>query len=300
MGNSKIRIAFIINPISGTNDKSNIKSKIENHFSDKAFEIDIITTKRAGDATRFAGQFVREFFDAVIAVGGDGTVNEVANGIKGSNIAMGIIPSGSGNGFARHAKLPLKIDEALSVIEDFFTLKIDSISINNKISLNVSGVGFDAMVANKFQQLSKRGLSSYAKIIIQELPKYKAANYKLLVDGKEIEREAFLISIANSSQFGNNAYISPMASVTDGLIDLCIIKKFNKIESPIFAQKLMFGNIHKSKYAEIIQCKEIELIQQSEIYHLDGDAMNNGNKLNIKINTEAINMIIPKTSKDII
>ena len=297
---TKKRIAFIINPVSGTNSKTNIKAKIESYFADKKFDISIITTKRAGDATRFAGQFVREFFDAVIAVGGDGTVNEVINGIKGSSIAMGIIPSGSGNGFARHARIPIKVDDALSIIESFYSIKIDSIKINNKISINVSGVGFDAMVADKFQKLSKRGLKSYAKIILKELPKYNAQSYKLIIDGKEIIREAFLISIANSSQFGNNAYISPEASVNDGFIDLCIVKKFNKIESPIFAQKLMFGNIHKSKYVEIIKCKEIEIIQNTNIYHLDGDAMTDGSKLKIKILEESINIIIPEQFKDII
>ena len=295
---AKKRIAFIINPVSGTNNKSNIRAKIEDYFSEKEFNIDIIVTKRPGDATRFAGQFVREFFDAVVAVGGDGTVNEVVNGIRGSSIALGIIPSGSGNGFARHAHIPLKTEDALKVIADFFTIDVDTMYINNKVSVNVSGVGFDAMVADKFQRLTKRGLSSYAKIIIAELPKYKAQTYSITIDGKQIDREAFLISLANSSQFGNNAYISPEASVTDGLIDLCIIKKFNKIESPIFAQKLMFGNIHKSKYIEIIRGKEIEIIQQSDIYHLDGDAMYGGENLKISISKGALKTIIPQHSKD--
>ena len=295
---AKKRIAFIINPISGTNNKSNIREKIKNYFSETEIDIDIIVTKRPGDATRFAGQFVREFFDAVIAVGGDGTVNEIANGIRGGNIAMGIIPSGSGNGFARHAHIPLKTEEALKVISDFFTIDVDTMNINNKVSVNVSGVGFDAMVADKFQKLSKRGLSSYAKIIIAELPKYKAQNYSISIDGEQIEIEAFLISLANSSQFGNNAYISPEASVTDGLIDLCIVKKFKKIESPIFAQKLMFGNIHKSKYVEIIRAKEIIIKQQSDVYHLDGDAMYNGKNLKISISQGALKMIIPQNSKN--
>ncbi len=294
----KKRIAFIINPISGTNNKYNIKSKIENFFSNNDFDINITLTTKAGDATQFASQFSDEGYDAVIAVGGDGTVNEVVNGIKGKSIAMGIIPSGSGNGFARHIHIPLRTEKALKVISNLYTTEVDTITINGRISVNVSGVGFDAMVAEKFQKLSKRGISSYAKIIIKELPKYESQTYKIIIDGKEIERNAFLVSIANSSQFGNNAYISPKASITDGEIDLCIVNKFNKLESPIFAQRIMLGTVDRSKYVEIIRAKKIEIKQESNIYHLDGDAMTDGNKLIIKINPGALNMIIPEKSKD--
>lgn len=298
MATVKKRIAFIINPISGTNNKRNVKSKIENYFSDKDTDINISLTTKAGDAIQFASQFADKGYDAVIAVGGDGTVNEVVNGIKGKSIALGIIPSGSGNGFARHIHIPLRTEKALKVINNFYTTEVDTMTINGRISVNVSGVGFDAMVADKFQKLSKRGISSYAKIIIQELPKYKAQLYSITIDGKEIERNAFLISIANSSQFGNNAYISPKASITDGAIDLCIVNKFNKLESPIFAQRVMLGTVDRSKYVEIIRAKKIEIKQENNIYHLDGDAMIDGNKLNIEINPGALNMIIPEKSKD--
>ncbi len=298
MAKTTKRIAFIINPVSGTNNKSNIKKKISDFFENKDFEIDLITTKRAGDAKRFAGQFVREHFDAVIAVGGDGTVNEVVNGIFGSKIALGIIPSGSGNGFARHIKIPLNAEGSLQAIEEFFTTDVDVMNVNNNISVNVSGIGFDALVAKKFHTSTTRGLKTYVKIIFSEFINYKNQNYSIIIDDQEIQKKAFLISFANSSQFGNNAYISPEASITDGKIDLCIIKKFSFFVAFSLGIKLMTKKIHKSKYLEIIRAKEIEIEQNDDFCHLDGDFMNSGNSLNIKIIPGAINMIIPQTSKN--
>ncbi len=292
------RIAFIINPVSGTNNKSNISKKISDFFINKNFEIDTITTKRPGDATRFAGQFVREHFDAVIAVGGDGTVNEVVNGIFGSRIALGIIPSGSGNGFARHIKIPLNLEKSLKTIEEFITTDVDVMNINNNISVNVSGIGFDALVAKKFHNSTTRGLKTYIKIIFSEFINYKNRNYSIIIDGKEIQRNAFLISFANSSQFGNNAYISPEASIKDGKIDLCILKRFSFLGALSLGIKLMTKTIHKSKYIEIIRAKEIDIEQNDDFCHLDGDFINSGNSLNIKIIPGAINMIIPQTSKN--
>lgn len=298
MAKTSKRIAFIINPVSGTNNKSNIKKKISEFFESKNFEIEILTTKRPGDAKRFAGQFVRENFDAVVAVGGDGTVNEVVNGIHGSKIAFGIIPSGSGNGFARHIKIPLNAEGSLKTIEEFITTDVDVMNINNNISANVSGIGFDALVAKKFHNSTTRGLKTYIKIIFAEFLSYKNQNYNIIIDDQEIERYAFLISFANSSQFGNNAYISPEASISDGKIDLCIIKKFSFFGALSLGIKLMTKTLHKSKYIEIIRAKEIEIKQKDDFCHLDGDFINCGNSLDIKIIPGAINMIIPQTSKN--
>lgn len=291
---SKKQIVFIINPASGVNKKSNLGDKIIGFFEGEMIEPIIKYTQKAGDAYDFAKQYAEKSFDSIVVAGGDGTINEVVNGIGTMGVPLGIIPGGSGNGLARHLGIPLNSTKALKVILDGIIQDIDVLDINGKLSANVSGVGFDALVAHRFQNKSKRGLSSYIKVILKEFNSFQAQNYKLIIDGKECEKEAFLISFANSSQFGNNASISPKASISDGLFDLCIVKPFPKISTPIILQRLMTGRIDKDKHLEIIKAKELTLTQESDIYHLDGDPFEGGRRLNIKILPSVLKIIIPK------
>ncbi len=292
--NKLSQIGFIINPISGTSNKYSYDVKIKQFFADSNINTIVKFTTAAGDATKIAIDFVNDAIDAIVVVGGDGTVNEVVNGIGMSGVPMGIIPSGSGNGLARHLGISLILKRALETIKQGFVQPIDIISINNKLSVNVSGLGFDALVAHKFQNLSKRGLVSYIKIVISEFLAYKIQNYKIIIDGKEYTKDAFLISIANSSQFGNNAFISPSSSVSDGEMDICIVKPFLKIESPIVIEQLMTGRLDKGKYLEVIRAKEVVIRQESDIFHIDGDPYNNGKIIKAKILASKLNMIIPK------
>jgi len=292
--NKKTRIGFIINPISGNSNKYNYEDKIASFFANTNIEPIIEFTKKAGDAISFAEKSVESKLDAIVVAGGDGTVNEVVNGIGLSKIPMGIIPSGSGNGLARHLGISMNFRKSLEVIKEGFYQGADLIKINDKYSINVSGVGFDALVSHKFQNLDRRGLVSYVKIIAAEFASYKAKHYKLIIDGREYERDAFLISIANSSQFGNNAFISPKASVSDGFIDVCVVKPFPKIISPILIEQLMIGRLDKGKYLEVIKAKSIMIKQDSSIYHIDGDAFEGGNIVNASIISNAIKLIIPK------
>jgi len=290
----ELKIGFIINPISGTTNKLNYDFKIDNFFRDSKIKPIIEFTKRGGHATEIAISFVNQSLDAIVVIGGDGTVNEVVNGIGNSGIPMGIVPSGSGNGLARHLGISLILRRALEIIKQGFVQPIDIININDKLSVNVSGLGFDALVAHKFQNIDKRGLVSYIKIIVSEFLAYKPKKYSITINGERCEREAFLISIANSSQFGNNAFISPKASVSDGEMDICIVKPFLKIESPLVIEQLMTGRLDKGRYLEVIRAKELEIRQESEIFHIDGDSFENGRIIKAKIIPSMLNMIIPK------
>ena len=292
--NKELQIGFIINPISGTTNKLKYDVKIEKFFKDSTIKPLIKFTKRASHATEIAREFVRNSLDAIVVIGGDGTVNEAVNGIGESGVPMGIIPSGSGNGLARHLGISLILRRALETIKQGFIQPIDLISINNKLSVNVSGVGFDALVAHKFQNIDKRGLVSYIKIVISEFISYKTQKYDMIIDGKEYKEEAFLVSIANSSQFGNNAFISPKASVSDGKMDICIVKPFPKIASPLVIEQLMTGRLDKGKYLEVIRAKELVIKQESDIFHIDGDPFDEGRIINAKILASKLNMIIPK------
>jgi diacylglycerol kinase family enzyme len=188
----------------------------------------------------------------------------------------------------------MRFKNALSTIANAYYQPIDVLKINGKLAINVSGVGFDALVAHKFQKLDKRGLVSYVRIILTEFATFTAQSYSINVDGEEIQRDAYLISFANSSQFGNNAFISPKASISDGYFDLCIVKPFPKISSPIIIEKLMTGTLDKGKYLEIIKAKKVILRQNSKIYHIDGDAVEGAKELKVKILPSMLNMIIPK------
>ena len=290
----ELQIGFIINPISGITNKLNYDIKIDKYFMGSKIKPIIEFTKRGGHATEIAIKFVNQSLDAIVVIGGDGTVNEVVNGIGDSGIPMGIVPSGSGNGLARHIGVSLNFRRALEIIKQGFVQSIDIIEINDKLSINVSGLGFDALVAHKFQNIDKRGLVSYIKIIVSEFMVYKPQRYKITIDGKKIERDAFLISIANSSQFGNNAFISPNASLLDGKMDICIVKPFLKIESPLVIEQLMTGRLDKGRYLEVIRAKEVVISQDSDVFHIDGDPFENGRMINAKIIPSTLNMIIPK------
>ena len=290
-------ITFIINPVSGTTKKKNIPKLIKDVFGDSDIEIAIRETEYAGHAKEIAAELSALGNTEIIAVGGDGTINEVVNGIKDSGTIFGIIPSGSGNGLARHLGISMRAKKAMELIKLGHTQNIDLMKINGEYSANVSGVGFDALVAHQFQNSKTRGLLSYAQISMQEFFKYKPQTYKITIDSKEYERNAFLISFANSSQFGNNAFIAPKASLTDRLIDVCILKPFPVIATAIVFERVMAKTINNSKFMEIIQGKKIVIKNTAKIYHLDGDPRESEADLDIEICAGILRLIVPEGQK---
>tara|TARA_B100000809_G_scaffold177750_1_gene175304 strand:+ start:2157 stop:3026 length:870 start_codon:yes stop_codon:yes gene_type:complete len=263
-------LLFIINPISGTRSKKKIPKLINQHLT-KEFTSNIINTEYAQHATEIA-LAERHNYDAIIAVGGDGTINEVAKGLIGSNTPMGIIPMGSGNGLARHMKLPLAIDKAIEVLNTFKIKKIDTCQVNGKSFLITSGVGFEARIGHLFAKQKKRGFSNYIKAIINGIKGYTSRIYQIEVDGKKITTQAFTISVANANQYGNNAFISPFSDIQDGLMNLCIIRPFPKVMAVGVSTKLLTKRIHKSKYYESILGKKITISSLDDNqYHIDGE-----------------------------
>src|SRR5690606_300534 len=189
---------------------------------------------------------VREGFDVVVAVGGDGTLNQVANGLKHSQTAMGIIPMGSGNGLARHLGIPLRTPQAIHHLNRMPARKMDTLLMNGKTFVNMAGTGFDAHIGHLFATAGSRGFRTYAQITIKELLNYKPQGYEIELDGKKLTEEAFLISFANGSQWGNNAIIAPHASVSDGLIDLSLMRPFKWHQVPSLALKMFNSTIDHS------------------------------------------------------
>jgi len=288
------KILFIINPISGVGKQKNIQSIIDKRLNKSNFICEIKYTEAPKHATQISSEAVGKY-DAVIAVGGDGTVNEVSAGLIGSKTPLGIIPSGSGNGLARFLHIPLKIKKAIELINQFEIQAIDSLTINNIKFVNLAGIGFDALISHQFANYGKRGLWSYVKIIIKEFYRFKPLEFTCNIDGKIISKKLFMISFANSSQFGNNAHIAPNAKINDGLIDICMLRQFPLIVSPIIAFRLFNKTMHKSKYIEIIKGKSIQIAHHSEIIaHVDGEPILLTKNLKIDIRPLSLNVIVPK------
>lgn len=289
------KVFFIINKYSGTGYRPEVEGKIITTCSNLNLECTIEFTQDRGHATELAQQAVAGGFKKVFAVGGDGTVNEVARGLVHTPVAMGILPKGSGNGLARHLKIPMKFSDALGLIGSSKCIAMDTFTVNDHLSVNVSGIGFDGHVAGLFGKNGKRGLVGYGKLVIKEFLKFKEFPIAATLDGKQVTRTSFIVALANSSQFGNNARISPFASVCDMLIDICFVKKVPLPLAAGFAQKMFTGRLHRSAFVEIMQGRNLDIEFDTPMaYHIDGEAMKPVSHFKIRMMPRSLNMIVPE------
>ena len=247
----KDKILFLINPISGTLNKKQLPEIIQKLINKDVFDAEIVITKYKGEATEIVRQKLIDGVRYFVAVGGDGTVNEIAKSLINTQATMGIIPVGSGNGLARHLQISLKPELAIQTINQKNFLAIDYGLINNAPFFCTCGVGFDALIGEKFAQCKGRGLSNYVKTTIREYFNYEPELYQITIDDERtIERQAFLITFANGSQYGNNAYIAPGADISDGQLDMCILSPFKLYKAPGIGIRLFSKNIDKSSRRE--------------------------------------------------
>ena len=289
----KIKILFIINPISGGLNKKFIPVLINQYLDYQKFDADIVYSDYVGHAREIAHKAMISGVDILAAVGGDGTINEIASEVSSFGKLMAIIPCGSGNGLARTLNIPLKAKNAIARINAMETVKIDVGTLNDKMFFNMAGMGFDAHISSLFAESATRGLMGYVKSTLKEINKYKAQQYKIEIDGVTIEREAFMLSIANSSQYGSNAHVSPEASLHDGLLDVCVIKPFPLIAFPELGFRMFAKSTQFSKYVEIIKGRNIVITRTySGPIHLDGEPFMNDKKLIIGIKHLDLELIV--------
>ncbi|MDR0829559.1 MAG: diacylglycerol kinase family lipid kinase [Prevotellaceae bacterium] len=289
---SKRKIAFIINPISGTGNKTKVVEKIKAAVWFDACDTEIYFTKCSGDARRQAKEYAAQDFDVVVAVGGDGTVNEVGSALAETASALAIIPAGSGNGLARDLHIPFNISDTLDLIEKGEILKIDVGYFNGQPYFCTAGVGYDALVGKVFADSGKRGFVSYIIATIKAYIKLKPTNYRLTLDGEIIEREAVDVTFANAGQFGNDAYISPIADLRDGLIDVVVIRRFPWYKAAFVALRLFRKTMHKSRYVNIYKCKNAILERSSaDIAHFDGEPFIDGERIEISLKHLALKIL---------
>jgi diacylglycerol kinase (ATP) len=293
----KRKVLFIINPISGGKNKDGVPALIKKHLDANRFEYRIDISTGVLHAQQLAQKNIKQY-DVIVAVGGDGTINEVASVIVGTDTALGIIPYGSGNGLARFLGIPMDPEAAIKTLSLNLMQTIDAAKLNGKWFFNLAGMGFDAHISEVFSHDKKRGFGAYIKSSFREINKYKSETYQLTIDGMEYTRQAFMLSFANSSQYGNNAHISPCASVQDGLLDVCIVKPFPLYKFIIMGIRMFTKTAPGSRYVEIIQGKQITVRREKQgAVHLDGEPQIMGTDIKVEIVPASLKIITGSTYK---
>ena len=291
-----MKILAIINPISGIGSKSNIPSLIADVFAHDPHELFITYSQRAGHARELAAQAVEKHYDCVIAVGGDGTVNEIAQSLRYTDVVLGIVPKGSGNGLARALKLPLTVGKALEVIRAGHVRTIDCCEADSRPFFCTCGLGFDAEVSKKFAQAGSRGPITYARTMIESYLQNEPKEYKLTIDGKSFVEKAFLVTCANAPQYGNNAYIAPLADLEDGKMNVVIIRPFNPLEAPQLALQLFTKRINSNSNLDTYKAENLIIERETEgVMHLDGDPVMFGKRIEIRTYGRSLKVFATET-----
>lgn len=283
------KIFLIINKYAGHGKGEKVVEKVIPYLNKMGCRVEYVFTQKPGHAAELASKASVEKFDLIVAVGGDGTVNEVAQSLIGTNTPMGIIPMGSGNGLARELGISMNMLKSVRVLIEGLNRHIDVCRINNQHFLCTSGIGFDAQIADKMSKASSRGFLRYIQLVIKESMSFKPLKVRLIIDGKRLEQSVFLITFANAPQFGNNAFIAPAASMTDGLIDVVVVRSFNKLWLPVFGIGLFTKIIHKLPFVDCYKAKQVDLkMAETSIYHFDGEPGTLEVPAKIKIDAEKI------------
>lgn len=285
------KIAFVINPKAGVKKKIDIVEFIKTHLP-RHISYDLIIWQNKDDFESVKQQILTGNYTIVVACGGDGTVNMVASVVMHTNMALGIFPLGSGNGLARSNRIPLDLKQALQIIERGTIKQIDGATINEHPFFCTAGVGFDAHIANEFATSTKRGFVTYFKTTVKEFFNYSPSLYKITIDGKHIETKAFLITIANAGQWGNDVYIAPEAELSDGILNISILKPFANYAIPMIGIKLFSKKIHTSINLQSEKGKQIDIEFDGELpVHFDGEPIRVNNKLSIKVMPLALKVV---------
>lgn len=265
------KILLIVNPISGTLPKEGLATRVGERLAPFGFEIETKVTQRAGHGGALAREAVAGGYYGVIAAGGDGTVNEIASTLRSSRVTMGILPFGSGNGLARHIYGSIDVDRALDIIARDFPQDCDYGMVNGKPFFCTFGLGFDALVSKQFSAMPSRGLTSYIRSAILEYHKFTPAEYSIRTEGQHIQVKAFIVAVCNASQYGNNAFIAPQASIRDGLLDIIIIHSGNPLTRAIAGMELFTGRINHNLLIQSIRVRSAEIKHLPGPAHIDGD-----------------------------
>jgi YegS/Rv2252/BmrU family lipid kinase len=291
----KKRIYFIINPISGTGKKKDLPKLILENLDHSIFDYEIKYSEYCKHAKEIAAQAALDGVDIVCAVGGDGSVHEVGTALIGTKTALAILPVGSGNGLARHMQIPLNIKKAIQCINEQNHLLMDTGLVNDKPFLGVGGYGFDALIADKFNKSKKRGMWNYVKLITREIYSFKPITITIELPHFKRELPVVLCTLANASEFGNGFCISPTSSVSDGKLELCLLKPFSFWKAPSIAYHFFKKTSYKSKFTETFSLEKARITLNQKMAHYDGEPFEVRKELNIQVIPKSLNILAGKS-----
>jgi diacylglycerol kinase (ATP) len=289
------RILFVLNPISGDIDKSELEHHITDFCRQRNITSEFFKTTGENDSENLNQKLNADTFDAVFAIGGDGTVNLVARQLINTQTPLGILPLGSGNGLSKDLGIPQKVEEALLLIGNCWIRNIDTVNINGHLSIHLSDLGFNAQVVKRFCEGNTRGPGTYAWIALQEYISYEPKYYKIETDNGNFEGEAFMITIANANAFGSNATINPSGIINDGKFEVCILEPFPKTKALSIMYHLYTDSIEGSFYTHKISCRQANIQNPAhEVTHIDGEFIDLGTEINCRIQPKSLKVILPK------
>ncbi len=296
MEEKRRHILAIINPVSGTGNKNKIPRLIDTAVNHDKNDVSIIVTEYAGHAREIAADAVKDGIDVVVAIGGDGTVNEVGSALCGTKTVLAIVPCGSGNGLARHLRISMNASRALQVLNNGVVGEFDYCTVNGKPFFCTCGMGFDAKVSDKFANEGTRGFITYIKTTLTEYFNYAPEQYNIDIDGTQIQEKAFVIACCNAAQYGNNAYIAPRASMQDGLIDVTVMHPFSLVQSPLIGARLFLRQLGHDHHVSIYRGKHVVIERDhDDVMHIDGDPMMMPARLVIENKQRGIRILVPPT-----
>ena len=290
----KRKILAVINPISGTSNKEFMPETIARCIDPDKFDVVVRFTQHASHATLLTEEAIKEGFYGVIAVGGDGTINEVAAALRDSSTALGIIPCGSGNGLARHLGIPMNVEKALEIINLDNIEALDYCTANDRPFFCTCGMGFDAHVSQKFAEARKRGPLSYIQKTLVEYLKYRCKTYSIEMNDRVVTEKAFVIACGNASQYGNNAFITPRASMHDGLIDVTVIHPFTPLDTAVLGVLLFTRHIDQDTNINTFRTSELTIHRpKPDVMHIDGEPIMMDADIHIKCHKAGIRIFLP-------
>ena len=299
MEEKRRHILAIINPVSGVGSKDKLPRLIDTVVDHETNDVSIVMSEYAGHAREIAAQAVSDGIDVVVAIGGDGTVNEVGSALCQTSTALAIVPCGSGNGLARHLRIPTNLSRALQVVNNGVVGQFDYCTVNGKPFFCTCGMGFDATVSYKFSNEGTRGFITYIKTTLSEYVKYKPQEYLIDIDGKKMQEKAFVIACCNAAQYGNNAYIAPRATMQDGLIGVTVMHPFSLVQSPLIGARLFLRQLNHDHHVSIYRGKRVVIERRrDDIMHIDGDPVMMPQRIVIENISNGINILVPPSLPD--
>lgn len=286
----KKKTLIVVNPISGVGRQKKIETLLKINLNQDLYDYEVRYTEHIHHGTDIAREAADHGYDCVVACGGDGSVNDVVQGLRGTDVRLGIIPCGSGNGLARSLKIPLQPWLAIRVLNQQYEQTIDSIVVNDRhVVVNAAGVGYDAYIARLMKVAKTRGLAAYTNLVLREYDRYKCSDYRLILNGREYERNAWFIAVANSQQFGYNLAVAPKAKLDDGLMDISIIDKVPLDHVAITAPLAFSNHLDLSQHVEMFRTKDLIIEGNADKWvNLDGEGENIGSTVHFVMHPKSV------------